>query len=158
MPARSNKHVWEYLTCYLGLAHAPGFAVLVSGPWGAGKTYLLKAFLKNQFGEDTANYVYVSLYGLSSIEEIDDALFEAAFPVMTGAAAKVAGRVAKAGLKFLKVEPGDWSIKEFLNKFKAQVYVFDDLERCEAPINKVLGGVLRRSIPKRDVHGIQGSI
>jgi hypothetical protein len=81
----------------------------------------------------------VSLYGLSTIEEIDDALFQAAFPALTGKAAKVAGRIAKIGLKFLKVDSGDWSIKEFLNKFEADVYVFDDLERCEAPINKVLG-------------------
>ncbi|UGA43465.1 KAP family NTPase [Bradyrhizobium quebecense] len=139
MPTESNKQVWDYLTYYIDLAHAPGFAVLVSGRWGVGKTYLLKDFLKVTFDEDAANYVYVSLYGLSSIEEIDDALFQAAFPVMTGTAAKVAGRIAKAGLKFLKVEPGDWNIKEFLNKFRAKVYVFDDLERCEAPINKVLG-------------------
>jgi len=141
MTTNNNKHVWEYLTYYLGLAHAPGFAVLLSGPWGVGKTYLLKAFLKEKFGEDVANYVYVSLYGLSSIEEIDDALFQAAFPVMTGNAAKVAGRIVKAGLKFLKVEPGEWDIKQFLNRFKAKIYVFDDLERCEAPINKVLGYV-----------------
>lgn len=139
MTTTNNKHVWEYLTYYLNLAHAAGFAVLLSGPWGVGKTYLLKAFLKERFAEDAAQYVYVSLFGLSSIEEIDDALFQAAFPVMTGTAAKVAGRLVKAGLKYLKVEPGDWDIKQFLNKFKAKVYVFDDLERCEAPINKVLG-------------------
>ena len=139
MADKSNKHVWDYLNYYLGLAHAPCFAVLLSGPWGVGKTYLLKTFLKQRFGNDAANYVYVSLYGLSSIDEIDDALFQAAFPAFTGTAAKVAGRVAKAGLKFLKVDPGDWNIKDFLNKFEAKVYVFDDLERCEAPINKVLG-------------------
>ncbi|WP_316228649.1 P-loop NTPase fold protein [Bradyrhizobium sp. SZCCHNR1045] len=139
MTNKSNKHIWDYLAFYLGLGHAPGFAVLVSGPWGIGKTYLLKAFLKRQFGDETAKYVYVSLYGLSTIEEIDDALFQSAFPALTGTAAKVAGRVAKAGLKFLKVDPGDWNIKEFFNKFDAKVYVFDDLERCEAPINKVLG-------------------
>lgn len=138
MADKSNKHVWDYLLYYLGITHAPGFAVLLSGPWGVGKTYLLKAFLKERF-TDAADYVYVSLYGLSTIEEIDDALFQAAFPALTGTAAKVAGRVAKAGLKFLKVDPGDWNIKEFLNKFDAKVYVFDDLERCEAPINKVLG-------------------
>jgi hypothetical protein len=139
MAGENNKHIWDYLNYYLRLGHAPGFAVLLSGPWGVGKTYLLKAFLKKEFGEDTANYVYVSLYGLSSIEEIDDALFQAAFPALTGTAAKVVGRVAKVGLKFLKVDPGEWDIKDFLNKFRAKVYVFDDLERCEAPINKVLG-------------------
>src|SRR4051794_9363809 len=90
MASNRNKHVWEYLTYYLDLTRAPGFAVLLSGPWGVGKTYLLKAFLKEKLGEDAASYVYVSLYGLSSIEEIDDALFQAAFPVMTGTAAKAA--------------------------------------------------------------------
>jgi hypothetical protein len=139
MTDNSNKHISDYLTYYLGLPHAPGFAVLLSGPWGVGKTYLLKAFLKKLFADDLTKYVYVSLYGLSTIEEIDDALFQAAFPALTGTAAKVAGRIAKSGLKFLKVDPGDWNIKDFLNKFDAKVYVFDDLERCEAPINKVLG-------------------
>jgi hypothetical protein len=113
--------------------------VLISGPWGIGETYLLKAFLNEKFGDDKGRYVYVSLYGLSTIEEIDDALFQAIFPILTGTAVKVVGRVAKAGLKFLKVDPGDWNIKDFLNKFDARIYVFDDLERCEAPINKVLG-------------------
>ncbi|WP_420133869.1 P-loop NTPase fold protein [Rhodopseudomonas sp.] len=134
-----NKHVWDYLDYYLRLPHSPQFAVVISGVWGVGKTYLVKEFLKERFGEDAKKYVYVSLYGLSSVEEIDDALFQAAFPLATGSAAKVVGRVAKAGLKFLKVDPGDWNIKEFLNKFQAEVYVFDDLERCDTPKNAVLG-------------------
>jgi len=139
MVDKRNKHVWDYLTYYLGLAHAPRFAVLISGPWGVGKTHLIDAFLTEKFGDDKSAYVYVSLYGLSTIEEIDDALFQAVFPALTGTAAKVAGRVAKAGLKFLKIDPGDWNIKEFLNKFHAKIYVFDDVERCESPINQVLG-------------------
>jgi hypothetical protein len=139
MGDETNKHIWDYLGYYLNLGHAPGFAVLLSGPWGVGKTYLLKALLRKEFCDDPASYVYVSLYGLSSIEEIDDALFQAAFPALTGTAAKVVGRLAKVGLKFLKVEPSEWDLKDFLNKFRATVYVFDDLERCEAPINKVLG-------------------
>ncbi|MBR1179875.1 hypothetical protein JQ617_38315 [Bradyrhizobium sp. KB893862 SZCCT0404] len=139
MVARGNKQVWDYLDYYLSLAHSPRYAVLISGPWGVGKTHLLKAFLREKFGEDAKAYIYVSLYGLSNLDEIDDALFQAAFPALTGTGAKVVGRVAKAGLKFLKFDPGDWNIKEFLSKFNAKIYVFDDLERCEAPINSVLG-------------------
>jgi len=56
MAGENNKHVWDYLEYYLRLGHAPGFAVLVSGPWGVGKTYLMKAFLKKEFKEDTASY------------------------------------------------------------------------------------------------------
>jgi hypothetical protein len=140
MADNTNKHVWDYLTYYLGLAHAPGFAVLLSGPWGVGKTHLLDAFLKGYFRDRSTSYVYVSLYGLSTIEEIDDALFQASFPALTGTTAKMAGRLARIGLKhFLNIDAGELNMKELLKKFNPRVYVFDDLERSEAPINKVIG-------------------
>jgi hypothetical protein len=65
-------------------------------------------------------------------------VFQAAFLAFTGTAAKVAGRVAKAGLKFLKLDP-DIGTSRNSSTVEAKVYVFDDLERCLAPINKVLG-------------------
>jgi Cdc6-like AAA superfamily ATPase len=139
MPKAKNDHVWDYLTYYLGLPHSPDFAVLVSGPWGVGKTFLVKRFLAKHFEDQKDQYVYVSLYGLSTLEEIDDALLQAIFPRMTGTAAKVIGRVAKSALKIVKVDASEFDIRDFLNKFDAKVYVFDDLERFEGTINKVLG-------------------
>ncbi len=139
MAKDANDHVWDYLTYYLGLPHSPNFAVLLSGPWGVGKTFLVKRFLAKNFDDQKDQYVYISLYGLSSLEEIDDALLQAIFPRLTGTAAKVIGRVAKSALKILKIDASEFDIRDFLNKFDAKVYVFDDLERFEGSINKVLG-------------------
>ena len=135
-------HVWDYLTYYLDLPHAPNFAVLLSGPWGVGKTFLVKRFLAKYFEgqeEGQGQYVYVSLYGLSTLEEIDDALLQAIFPVATGKVATIAQRVAKSALKYFSVDASDFNLKDFLNKFSAKVYVFDDLERFDGELNKVLG-------------------
>src|SRR4051812_43505134 len=122
MSTKKNRHIWEYLTYYLSLPHAPNFAVMLSGPWGVGKTFLLKKFLAEQFGDENDKYIYVSLYGLSTLEEIDDALLQAIFPRLTGTAAKVIGRVAKSALKIVKLDAGDFDIREFLNRFDAKVY------------------------------------
>jgi len=134
-----NVHVWEYLTYYLDLPHSPNFAVLLSGPWGVGKTFLAKQFLAKCFEGQNDQYVYVSLYGLSRLEEIDDALLQAIFPTATGKVATVAQRVAKSALKYFNVDASGFNLKDFLNKFYANVYVFDDLKRFEGAINKVLG-------------------
>ena len=139
MANAKNDHVWEYLTYYLGLPHSPNFAVLLSGPWGVGKTFLAKRFLAKYFEGQNDQYVYVSLYGLSTLEEIDDGLFQAIFPAATGKVATVAQRVAKSALKYFNVDASGFNLKDFLNKFDAKVYVFDDFERFEGTINKVLG-------------------
>ena len=138
MTETKNPHVWEYLTYYLSLPHSPHYAVLISGPWGIGKTYLVKKILREK-ADLTKKHVYVSLYGLSTVEEIDDALFQAAFPLLGGKIAKITGRLAKTGLKYVGVDSGDLSIRDVMTKLNASLYIFDDLERCEAPINKVLG-------------------
>ena len=70
-----NQQVKAYLTYYIAFSYPPHFAVLLNGPWGIGKTFLLKEFLKPLAGE--MKCVYVSLYGLTSFDEIDDAIFRA---------------------------------------------------------------------------------
>jgi tRNA A37 threonylcarbamoyladenosine biosynthesis protein TsaE len=50
MASTKNPHVWEYLNYYVSLPHSPHYAVLISGSWGIGKTYLVKEFLRQNFG------------------------------------------------------------------------------------------------------------
>ncbi len=136
-PSGRNKHVWEYLEYYIAFPHPPRYAVLLNGPWGIGKTFLVKKFLETHY-EKRSEYVYLSLYGLSSIDEIDEALMAAIYPALTSTSAKIAGRVVKSALKYTGIEI-DIGKKDFLGKFKAELYVFDDLERCEMQLNQVLG-------------------
>ena len=71
VPARidKNRHVRDYLAYYTALPYAPRHAVLINGPWGVGKTYLVKAFLQQHVGQNK-KYIYISLYGLTTIDEI----------------------------------------------------------------------------------------
>jgi hypothetical protein len=131
-----NKHVKEYLEYYIGFTQPPRFVVLLNGPWGIGKTFLLKEFLK--LIQPQIKYVYISLYGLASLDDIDDALFRATYPVLDLKGVQLAGRFAKAIGRYLRIDP-NIEIKDVINKAKADLFVFDDLERCDLPINRTMG-------------------
>jgi hypothetical protein len=132
-----NRHVRDYLAYYTALPYAPRHAVLINGPWGVGKTYLVKAFLQQHVGQDK-KYIYISLYGLTTIDEIEAALFQAIYPALGWQVTKLGARVGKTLLRRIGLDPG-LKAGELINKLETDLYVFDDLERCEAPINKVLG-------------------
>lgn len=117
----------------------PGFAVLVTGAWGSGKTFQVNAAL----GRDC--YHYVSLFGLTSNSEIHGAVLAKAFPETANrknlakwfegkniglAGFNVpAGSVIAAALNAVSQEAID----------KNKVIVFDDLERCEVEHQTLLG-------------------
>jgi hypothetical protein len=133
----NNSHVKDYLAYYTALPHSPHHAVMINGPWGIGKTWFVKTFLRQHVGQDK-KYIYISLYGLATIDEIDAALFQAIYPALGWKVTKLGARVGKTFLRRIGLNP-DFKAGEPINSFDADLYVFDDLERCEAPINKVLG-------------------
>lgn len=132
-----NQHVKNYLTYYTDFPQPPHYAVMLNGPWGIGKTFLLKAFLEPAKTRGL-KVVYVSLYGLTSLEEIDDALVRALFPILDNRATRITGRVVKSFAGFWGVTT-DLKPTDVFDKAKADLFVFDDLERCEIAINRVLG-------------------
>ncbi|HEL5323505.1 TPA: hypothetical protein UOJ11_003229, partial [Stenotrophomonas maltophilia] len=131
-----NQHVKDYLRYYLSFSIPPMFAVLLNGPWGIGKTFVIKNFVK-LLGE-TTRYIYVSLYGLRSIDEIDDAILQSMFPVLKHKGVEIGGRALKSVGKYFNVEL-DLKARDFISRSKSDLYIFDDLERCEMPINTVMG-------------------
>jgi KAP family P-loop domain len=135
-PTETNKHVREYLSYYVSLPHSPQYAVMINGPWGIGKTFLIKEFLRRNVG-NTLKHIYVSLYGLTTIDEINDALLQALYPVLNWRVSKIGARIGKTVLKHFGFE-SDLTSADVLT-ISADLLVFDDLERCEASINKVLG-------------------
>jgi Cdc6-like AAA superfamily ATPase len=42
-----NRHIKEYLAYYIALPHSPHYAVMITGPWGIGKTFLIKKLLQS---------------------------------------------------------------------------------------------------------------
>lgn len=131
-----NQHVKDYLRYYLSFSTPPMFAVLLNGPWGIGKTFVIKNFVK-LLGE-TTRHIYVSLYGLRSVDEIDDAILQSMYPVLKHKGVEIGSRALKSVGKYFNVEL-DLKARDFIARSKSDLYIFDDLERCEMPINTVMG-------------------
>lgn len=136
-PIDRNRHVKDYLAFYAEFRHPPRYALLLNGPWGIGKTFLVKKFME-PLASRGYRYAYVSLYGLSSVDEIDDALFRSLYPIIDNKGARFAGRFVKSIGKSIGFDL-DLKAADVLNKTNSDLFIFDDLERCDMPINRVLG-------------------
>ena len=65
---------------YLKSDLSNGKVIMLSGKWGSGKThfwqnYIANDELKKELNEKNSAYSYISLYGKSSIEEIENDIF-----------------------------------------------------------------------------------
>ncbi len=155
--ADPNQHVREYLSYYIGFSTPPRYAVLLSGRWGAGKTHQARKIIgellsapdplpKSGFSwgatprtRPAKRYVLVSLYGLRTPQEIDDAMVAALYPWTTSDGIKIAASVGKAVLKHAKVELPQLKSGDLINRMSADVFIFDDLERARMPVTDALG-------------------
>lgn len=133
-----NDPLKSYLAYYKSI-HKPGYAVLVTGEWGIGKTYQVKQFLEPE------EYHYISLFGLNSASEVYGTVFERMDP--EGARRKKTaewldgksvslfgfsgpvGSILAAGL--------DATVRDDVDASK--ILVFDDLERSTIDNRTLLG-------------------
>lgn len=129
------------------------FAILINGEWGSGKTYFLKNALKDVIEnvgcvvkDEPKNYdlVYVSLYGVTTIDELQKRLFLELNPKLKTKTGIIGTALLSKGLNFVGIEVDKDDQKDLLNIFggihKNKVLVFDDLERLETEtLNEVLG-------------------
>ncbi|WP_026798392.1 P-loop NTPase fold protein [Planktothrix prolifica] len=149
-----NEHIENYLDFYCNLPTAPKFAVLIKGKWGSGKTWFIEQYRKKlkekAKSERTGKKsLYVSLYGMTDCSEIQDSFFQQLYPLLTSKPVVVASQVMKAVAKVgVKIDDKlTWNIlipdiKDLPMKFndsKFNLLVFDDLERCNIPIESLLG-------------------
>jgi len=146
----ANEHISDYLEYYSKLEIEPEFAVLLRGPWGCGKSWFIKNFLK----EKDLKHLYISLNGVSRIKEIEDSIFQQIHPVLSSKGMKIAGKLFKGLLKTtIKVDiDGDGNddasitsnipdvdVETYFNNVDERIIVFDDLERCSLPIKDIMG-------------------
>lgn len=147
----SNTHVEEYLKYYCEMQHAPEYAVLLKGKWGAGKTWFIKKFQENN---QECQFLYISLYGLTSFSEIEDEFFKQLHPVLASKGMAITAKVLKGILKTtIKVDLDgdgksdttvssqvpDINLPEYLKNAGKRVLIFDDLERCSIETESILG-------------------
>lgn len=69
---------------------SPGYAIMIDGPWGIGKTHFIKELLDEN---KKLKAIHVSLYGAASTSQIDDSIFAA----LVGCADVSDSEIKKAG-------------------------------------------------------------
>lgn len=147
-----NSHIGTYLDYYCGLSHAPGFAVLLKGQWGAGKTWFINKY-REKLQENKQKCLYVSLYGMTNSSDIEGAFFQQLHPVLSSKGMAITGKIFRVLLKgALKIDLNDdskddgiWNIQipeinlpEYLKNTNKSILIFDDLKRCKMNISNIL--------------------
>lgn len=149
-----NTHINTFLKHYINLEISPEYALLLSGEWGSGKTFFINEFLKTEKLEK--KFIKVSLFGITSIESIDEQIFQQLHPVLSSKPIKVTTNLLKSALKFgVKIDwdsdtKPDGNISINLSQFnifdkddksskEEIIFIFDDLERINTDLSIILG-------------------
>ena len=161
---KHNKDILNCLNDYLKVSN-PGYAVLLKGAWGCGKTYFVKNWieaLKTEKNDNdqffTLDPIYVSLYGMTSTRKIEEELKRAVSPILHSKAMKKAGKVFKvaisAALRYnidlnndgeadmkmeCTIDPKALLGSNDPHVKGTRLLVFDDLERSNMDIKDVIG-------------------
>lgn len=132
-----SNHLKKYLDYYKKTKN-PGYAVLITGEWGTGKTFQVKQVLKKE------KHYYVSLYGLHSAADIHDLVLAEVHPISALSKSFVKGldeTSKNVGSLAALGSPLAGLMKARLRKnLKPRgILIFDDLERCELDLKETLG-------------------
>lgn len=155
--SNSNKHIEDYLNEYLRI-EKPGFAVLIKGAWGSGKTYFVKNYIEHQLKPNNKELkpIYISLFGVSSKEEIDSRIYEAVHNLINKPVSKLAFGVAKTatliGCNILGGAAAQEAASRIIGESKKNgkflkeckdnyVLFFDDCERASVDLVELFGFV-----------------
>lgn len=107
--------------------NSPYNIILLDGPWGSGKTYLLHELIKENKNEGIRFY-YVSLHGLKNIDEINTSLYMKVHGNRTKFAEIVPNVINPFGNEVDTMKTLEYLLK--INKLRAdKIIILDDLER-----------------------------
>ena len=115
----NNLVIKNYLKEYIKYENNLEYAVLLKGKWGSGKTFFIKNFEELK----EIKFVYVSLFGLKTIEEVHEKIFESFHPLLSSKGTKFLSSILKGAIKFgTKVEIEDLisldkDLEKELNKY-----------------------------------------
>ena len=124
----------------------PNYAIMINGPWGCGKTHFIKDYLSKGEGK----HVYVSLFGLSSKEQIKDKIISGLLGIKDASEDEIQN-FSKIGEGFTKLVTEVKVSSSFIGACASSIksiiasrldqkrtLVFDDLERVEMEVSKAL--------------------
>ncbi|MER2906825.1 P-loop NTPase fold protein [Morganella morganii] len=133
-----------FLDYYLDDSVESEYAVMLSAPWGAGKTYFIKSYLDARAAglpsKDQPSYLYASLYGVASVGAIHDQFFAQAHPHLSSKTSRIIGAAVSGAIeKFGGMKGTNQLARDMLLKLDGNILVIDDLERCSMNIPDTLG-------------------
>lgn len=134
-------------------------AVLLNGEWGCGKTYFVKEKLIPKIDKEKYQIFQISLYGVSSIEKIQDMIYGKWIKKTVGdktvklgpigdALTKEIEMLGKSAVQFVEnkigtdgsaLEAAKGILENNIGKNKTPILIFDDIERCQTDIIELMG-------------------
>lgn len=134
-----STHLEEYLAYYSTL-DSPGYAVLVTGDWGTGKTHQVKNCIPEE------KRIYVSLFGVQSFEQLSSEVIAANSPYTEKAKRLFSdygkyffSLIGNSGL--IGAAPSVLNAVMRRNLKKDKILIFDDLERSNLLLKDKLGAI-----------------
>ncbi|MFC0322000.1 P-loop NTPase fold protein [Gallibacterium melopsittaci] len=150
---REVDEFYKYLDHYLA-KEKTDYATLLTGNWGVGKTYFIKEYIESRKRGNYKNkFIYISLFGLKSIKEVKDSIFQGIHPFLSSKITKNIVKLVKGSInattKIHIVDDYESNIEFSINSnyFNSimkedngkKFFIFDDLERTLIPIEEILG-------------------
>lgn len=154
-----NEHAKFYCGEFIQSSSSPQFALFINGEWGVGKTHFIKSVIdgykESESGIKSSDIAYLSLFGVSSIDEIDVKMFEALHPILSSKGMQFASSFIRTALKIgVNVDfngdgnrdgsietSGSFSSNKSIgaNNIKKKLLIVDDIERSFLKLNQVFG-------------------
>lgn len=151
----ANQELFQYLEDYTAAdKECPEFAVGIYGDWGIGKTFFIREWLRHR----PISHCYLSLFGISSIDSIEEAIFKTEHPILSSPAMKTSLEVVSVFSKnqIAQKFPSLFAslndeFKKLSNNLRQQsngepcssvnhpLLVFDDVERTSLPYPILFG-------------------
>lgn len=157
-----NKNIINFLNEYVEIPN-PQYAIMLRGAWGCGKTFFIHQWMKqlnNNKDADKLEWqpIYVSLYGLTNIQQITEQINKEISPWLYSKGMKFAKKILKVASKIALKYDLDMDgngknegsvtynldsillLKEDNIEIKGnKILIFDDLERCDVKLETLLG-------------------
>lgn len=149
-----NNATLKYCKEFIESKESPHFAILLKGKWGVGKTYFIEKLIKEYPDKNKTrktckisnaeikrnNFLKISLFGITSIKEIDDKIFQEAHPIISKKINPITKTIISTLSNYTNVDLShlDRYIKSF-SEVDKKVLIVDDIERAEIPISQIFG-------------------
>lgn len=156
---KTNEIAFEYCREYVESETPPGFAILLRGEWGCGKTYFANKLIE-YYQDGTKpikenHIMYLSVFGVSSLKEIDCKIYEKLHPILSSKVVKNTCALLNSAIRVtarvdLNLDGKDDATIQWggnkkdtnpvkISKLEKKLIIVDDIERANISISEIFG-------------------